>query len=317
MGRVDGDRQTATVGEVVPISPAVKIADQLGVPVPGIVVAFSVDTGGDSITGATATTDDQGRAAVGSWTLGTTVGRKILVATSDSLPGKRVIFTATGTAGPPAILLIWQGNGQVVKAGREVRIRPAVRITDSYGNPVRGVQITFEVTAGGGQITRPVVTTGYNGVAVVGGWTLGTTPGLNTLSATAAGLADPPVSFSAEALLQLGNVTILVRNDYFRSDENGSGANGGSFRDWPFDTIPIGGSVTWIWEGQWHDVSGLDGYWGELPIDSSGNRRAPDTFGPIQFNTPGMYTYRCKNHSTLDYDWGYRGMLGRIMVIGS
>lgn len=60
-----------------------------------------------------------------------------------------------------------------------------------------GVNVTFAVTAGGGSITPASVVTGNDGVARASSWTLGTTPGLNTVSATAGSL--PPVIFSATA----------------------------------------------------------------------------------------------------------------------
>ncbi len=310
-----GSRQAGTVGEGLPISPAVKVTDPSGNPAPGVVVTFSIDSGGGSLSDTTPTTDAQGRAAVGQWILGTTAGRNSLRATATGVTGRQVLFVATGTAGPPRALSSWQGDGQVVKPGRAVPVRPAVRVTDTYGNPVAGVQVTFTVTAGQGQVVGALATTGYTGVATVGGWTIGSTPGVNTLSATAAALIGLPVSFNVTGVLNPTDIIVLVRDSYFRSDQNGEGASG-YFGDWPIDSIPAGGRVVWVWEGHRHNVTSLNGYWGDpFPFASSGNLSAPSTFGPLQFNTSGLYYYRCSNHSTFDYDWGYRGMLGRIRVL--
>ena len=62
-------------------------------------VTFTVASGGGSATGLSATTDAAGIAAVGSWTLGAIAGANTLTATSDSLTGSPVTFTATGSAG--------------------------------------------------------------------------------------------------------------------------------------------------------------------------------------------------------------------------
>lgn len=82
-------------------------------------------------------------------------------------------------------------------AGTAVVAPPSVRITSASGAGVGGVSVTFAVTAGGGSATGTSVTSGADGVATVGGWTLGTTVGANTMTATAAGLQDSPITFIA------------------------------------------------------------------------------------------------------------------------
>ena len=65
-----------------------------------------------------------------------------------------------------------------------------------------GVTVTFAVTGGGGTVLPVVpVATDASGIATVGSWTLGGTPGANTLSATAtgSGIAGNPVLFAATA----------------------------------------------------------------------------------------------------------------------
>jgi adhesin/invasin len=91
---VAGDLQTAAAGTAVPVQPAVMVTDILGAPVVGATVTFAVVAGGGSITGASAVTDASGVARVGSWTLGTTPGTNLLIASLGSLTP--VVFTATG-----------------------------------------------------------------------------------------------------------------------------------------------------------------------------------------------------------------------------
>jgi Big-like domain-containing protein len=92
-----------------------------------------------------------------------------------------------------------EGDTQMAAAGAEVTVRPAVKVTDAQGQPVAGFEVTFVVTAGGGTLLDPSRTTGSDGIARVGGWTLGS-PGMNTLEARASSLEGSPVVFRATAL---------------------------------------------------------------------------------------------------------------------
>jgi hypothetical protein len=186
--------QTAVVGSAVAQAPAVRVADADGRPVPGVPVTFSVRAGGGAVTGATATSNAEGVASAGTWTLGTVAGSNELVA---EIPGvAEVIFRATATAGPAATVVAHEWNGAVGAPGVAVVPSPAVRVADAHDNPVAGVQVTFATAAGGGSVTGGAVTTDGQGIARVGAWTLGAV-GENTLTATVAGL--PPVVFTATA----------------------------------------------------------------------------------------------------------------------
>lgn len=97
----------------------------------------------------------------------------------------------------PTAMVIVAGDGQSAVTSTAVAIGPSVKVTDSKGNAISGVQVTFSVTQGGGSVTGATQTTGSNGTATVGSWTLGPQAGLQKLSATAASLT--PVTFSATA----------------------------------------------------------------------------------------------------------------------
>jgi hypothetical protein len=194
-----GDGQTASVGTLVSVPPAVRVADQNGNPVAEIEVTFSVAAGGGSVTGATTSTDGAGIATVGGWELGTTPGPNTLTATAAGLTESAVSFDATATAGPAASVTPAAGEGQSAAAGTQVSIDPAVRVTDAFGNPVSGASVVFAVTSGGGSVTGANRNTTSSGFATVGSWTLGATPGANSLTATVAGgsIAGNPVIFNA------------------------------------------------------------------------------------------------------------------------
>lgn len=104
----------------------------------------------------------------------------------------------------PATITPSAGDGQSAPAGSAVPIPPAVVVRNaSTEAPVPGVSVTFAVASGGGSITGPTAVTNASGVAAVGSWTLGTTPGTNTLSATAQGLTGSPVVFTATGVQPL------------------------------------------------------------------------------------------------------------------
>ncbi|HEU0014056.1 MAG TPA: Ig-like domain-containing protein [Longimicrobium sp.] len=188
-----GDGQTATVNTAVATDPRVRVTDVGGNGVQGVAVTFAVESGGGSVTGENATTDADGYAEVGSWTLGTTAGANTLTASVTGLPD--VTFSATGTADAATNMAATAGDGQSATVGTAVAVDPAVTVTDTYGNPVAGVAVTFAVASGGGSVTGENATTDAFGVATVGSWTLGGTAGANTLDASSTGLTT--VTFTA------------------------------------------------------------------------------------------------------------------------
>ncbi len=185
-------------GTAVSPAPSVIVRDQNGNPFAGAAVTFNVLAGGGTVTSASATTNASGIATT-EWTLGKTVGPNSLSATSGTLS---VSFTATGIAGPTALLLISAGDKQTAAAGSAVPIAPAVIVQDANGNVKAGVTVTFSVGTGGGSVTGANATSTSAGIATVGSWTLGSAPVPNTLVATAAGA--PSVTFSASATSACG-----------------------------------------------------------------------------------------------------------------
>jgi adhesin/invasin len=302
--KVAGAGETATVGTAIDPSPTVKVTDGFGDPVANAAVTFSAGSGGGAVEGAEQTTDAAGLATVGQWTLGTTAGTNTLFADSPGL--EQVTFSAEATAGAATVMAINLGDGQSASRGTPVAEPPSVLVEDEFGNAVAGVTVTFAVASGGGSVSEPVQTTGDNGAAFVGGWTLGPDLGENTLTATADGLAGSPVTFTATAVDFAGSATIEVRNNYFRSLQNGTGGNAGFLNNYATDTIAVGGTVTWEWVGQNHNVSAA------LGSTTSGTHDAPHTY-QITFDTPGTFTYRCTNHSQLVVDL-ISGMAGIVVV---
>ena len=210
---VAGDGQVAVAGSPVATLPAVRVTDSFDNAVSGFAITFSVASGGGTVTAGTTTTNSAGIAAVGSWTLGTTAGPNTLTATGAGLTPASVTFTSTGLPGAPATASAFAGNNQTATAGAIVTTPPAVKVTDANGNPVSGFTVQFATGAGSGAVTGGTAVTNSLGIAAVLGWTLGITPGVQTLVATAGALTGSPVVFSATAVAPVPARVILVEGD--------------------------------------------------------------------------------------------------------
>src|SRR5207237_1219443 len=149
-----GNNQTVAAGSAVPIPPAVIVKDASGNPVALVAVTFAVTPGNGTITGPNQTTDANGIARagswtlatpgaaqttnasgiarVGSWTLGRAAGTNTLTATSTGLNGSPVTFTATGTAGAAFSMAVSAGNNQAAAVGTAVATPPAVIVQDQF-----------------------------------------------------------------------------------------------------------------------------------------------------------------------------------------
>lgn len=106
-----GDLQTAASGKRLCTPPSVKVRDQYGNAVARVPVTFTPANNSGTVTQATTLSDTTGNAAVGSWTLGS-LASQTLLATSASLPGRQVVFTASlGTEPGFAICARFLGDG--------------------------------------------------------------------------------------------------------------------------------------------------------------------------------------------------------------
>ena len=194
---VQGDEQIAPPASTLAEPLIVRLVDATGRGIPDRAVVWVVNAGGGSIDPATGTTDAEGFASA-EWTLGPAEGPNRVDA---QVPGiGTVIFTAIANQDGGGQLLRLEpveGAGQAAPAGSPVPIPPAVRVVDDGGDPVAGIAVSFVVTGGGGAVSGAEQTTDAEGIARVGSWTLGSSPGPNTLEARAAGLTEAPAVFTA------------------------------------------------------------------------------------------------------------------------
>ncbi len=216
-----GQGQSARINTAVPIAPAVIVTNAAGTPAPGQLVTFVAE--GGTIADASVVTGADGVASPGAWTLGSTAGSHDLVATAAGLQGSPLRFQAMATPGPPARLVPQVDPGNSV-VGMAVSDPPGVYVQDAGENNLSGVQVTFAVTSG--SVTGAVKLTDESGHAAPDGWVLGTTAGVQNLTATVAGL--PPLTLPIEAVAdELASIELA----------GGNGQTAGVRRMLPLDLV--------------------------------------------------------------------------------
>ncbi|HEX6041452.1 Ig-like domain-containing protein [Longimicrobium sp.] len=185
-----GDGQRGPAGSVLLDSLGVVLRMPDGRPVQGAVVNWSVPAAAGTVTPAVSRTDANG-AASAVWRLGTSPGLVQATATVDE---GTLVFTSLVEASAPTGIVAVAGGGEG-PVGGAMADSLAVRVTDTYGNPVPGAEIAWSVQSGGGAVQPARSTTDAAGIARTQ-WTLGT--GVGAPQAAQAQLGTlAPVTFQA------------------------------------------------------------------------------------------------------------------------
>jgi predicted Fe-Mo cluster-binding NifX family protein len=192
-----------------------QLADQYGnaLKTSGIVVTWGKTGTGGSLGSGTSATNTNGIATV-TFTTGTAAGASYQITATDGGSRTGTTPTITTVAGAAKKISANAGNGQSTTVGTSVATAPSVLVTDTNNNPVSGVAVTFAVYSGGGSVSGGSATTNAFGIATVGSWSLGTTPGANSLRATSAGLTGSPVTFSATAVVGPATRYVVTSSSY-------------------------------------------------------------------------------------------------------
>ncbi len=98
--------------------------------------------------------------------------------------------------GPPTQVVVVIGNNQQAVVGTAVAVPPSVRVLDARGKGVPGTVVRFALANGGGIVTGDSAMTDGSGLATVGAWVLGTTPGGNSLAAFLDGFTSGTVFYA-------------------------------------------------------------------------------------------------------------------------
>ncbi len=210
---ITGDGQAGIAGRALGQPLVVKVTDDIGRPVVGQRVDFSVQSGGGELDPATAQTDIGGRATA-SWTLGPAAGSQEVEARAvgGGAPDDLVVsFNATAVAGSGSLLVAVSGDDQSAAVNSVLPESLVVRATDAEGNPVSGVTVGWSVQAGG-TISPETVVTGDNGEAAAER-VLGPGAGQQTAEAAAEGLTGSPVTFVHTGLASAPAALVKVSGD--------------------------------------------------------------------------------------------------------
>jgi Bacterial Ig-like domain (group 1). len=194
---VQGDGQTGRVGVALATPVVARVTDSQGRPVSGARVAmvFTGDPSGATVAPDTATTDGDGRALF-QVVLGSRIGQSTAEVRVPTAGGQRTLtapvgFDAVSDDGQPA--RGGCGRQPIGRGGGHASSPLVVQVTDAFGNPIAGVQITWSADAG--SVSDQTTSTGSDGLTSVVR-TLGTGAGVQHASASAAGLAGSPVTFT-------------------------------------------------------------------------------------------------------------------------
>ena len=201
-----GNNQFGRAGAELSEPLVVKVLDRRGQPLANQRVAFglAVEVSGAEITPGTAETGVDGTAEA-RWVLGSVSGAQTAVARVIGADDLEVRFNAiVGAAGPSHIEAV-SGSGQAAPVGTELPDPLVVRVIDGFGNPVEGVTVSW--AAEEGRVSPDESVTGQDGRAITS-WTLGTSAGSQSASATA-DLNGSPVDFTATA--RAGSADRLLR----------------------------------------------------------------------------------------------------------
>jgi hypothetical protein len=209
-----GDDQTGPAGGTLALPVVVRVTDKGLRPVANQNVAFAPASGSGSVTPASVTTDNEGKAST-LWTLGPEAGAQSLTARAQggSAPdGLKVGLTAHAVSGLATQIEVASGNEQTGSVSSALPDSLVARVIDAGGNPVAGVEVHWSVSGDEGSISPEVVVTGEDGLAAAER-VLGARAGDQSAQATAPGLDGSPLTFIHTAVAATPSRLIKVSGD--------------------------------------------------------------------------------------------------------
>jgi Bacterial Ig-like domain (group 1) len=191
--------QIGVAGQALPQPIVVHVSDQNGASLANAVVAWTIVSGGGSVSSSTSLTDGSGNASV-TWTLGPAVGVDSLRAAIAT--GASVNITATATSGVAATINKTSGDNQTISVN-STSAPMVVTVVDQLGNPVANATVTWSAT-GTGTLSATTTTTDAAGHAQVTLAT-GAAPETAVVTASSNGLASVNFTITSVGPQQTGN----------------------------------------------------------------------------------------------------------------
>lgn len=191
-----GGALAAIVSQPVIPTPTVRVRDGFGNPIPGTAVSFIATLGGGTVTGGEQVTDSEGRAQVGSWTLGPVPGNNRMIARLGN--GLIATFNATGL-GVPTSTVAASAVDQSGVTNFGIPVLPRLQVRDQLGQGLSGVPVVFTRTLGDGVLTGDTAITNNQGIAAPRDYRLGTAPNHAVVASVIGAPGLAPVEFRATA----------------------------------------------------------------------------------------------------------------------
>jgi uncharacterized protein (TIGR03437 family) len=158
---VQGNNQSGTPGQRLPLALLVQVSDAFGNLLGGIPVTWSVVTPGTvTLSSVSSATDPNGNASA-LVTLGSVAGSAQVKVTAGSVS---TLFTVTVNI-PSAAIQKVSGDSQTTLISTAFGSPLVVKVVDTNGNGVQGATVTFTVTSGSASLGSASVPTGANGQA--------------------------------------------------------------------------------------------------------------------------------------------------------
>jgi hypothetical protein len=256
-----------------------------GIPKAGLEVTWAASAG--SVPASTIS--DAGGTATAPWVLGQIADTSFAYATVGT--GSSAEFRAIATPGAPALITQWSGDGQALPANYPEFPWLIARVTDTYGNPIEGVEVDWAVGSGPVVVRSDFGLTDANGLSKA----IIAPTGLPGAAKVEARLANAPAA--ADFSLTVTDPSYLVVLDpnvgAFISDKNGSMP--------AVDTIPVGRSMTWLlspFDYDYHNIVSV----GTPSFVGGPFPYASPSQVVVWFTVPGTYRY-------VDEFTGYTGVI--------
>ncbi len=187
---VSGNVQSRQAGRLLRSPLVFRALSASGTGVKGAAITIVIVQGGGAVDSASIRTDGNGEARV-KWTLGPEATHALLA----TIPGVEPLrVTASGIL--PSDVVIAQGNNQSARVSVALLNSVVVRVLGANNTPMDSVNVTFQITSGGGAIAPQSILTNASGEATVR-WTMGPLPGTNTALVRASTIE--PVTITATA----------------------------------------------------------------------------------------------------------------------
>jgi plastocyanin len=240
LSMVAGNNQTGPMGAPLPVPLEVRVLDELAGGFRGKAVAWSVTAGTATLSSASVTSNDSGYAAI--TVTPTSLGAITVRASATGLTGtpQAITFDLTGASSGPSAIAIVSGSDQVDTVAHVLPLPLVVRVTDGLGAPVSGAEVSWLRFYGAGTPSAASTFSDGQGVTQVT-YTLGPTPGVDSIRATAVGT---PASIVFVATGVAGSVRQVVLDRVVDTIAKGTGLQyNATLRDSAGN--PVSGVVTW------------------------------------------------------------------------